>query len=267
MSGEPATWHHGLMAEWWSHFNDDFRPHEVDYYLDAVSRSGGPVLDVGCGTGRVMVPLLAAGFEVDGCDQSSDMVAVCRDNAAAAGHDPRLLVQALHEIDLGRRYRTIVVVGAFGLGSTRPRDVEALRRLRAHLEPGGTLLLDLEVPWSDSDSWTCWTAAGRQTLPAPWPDEPRRRLAPTGALYTLANRIVACDPIGQHLTYEMRIERWRDGELEAQEQRRLDVMLYVPAELHLMLEAAGFVDIEVHGEHEPREPALDDTFVVFMARH
>lgn len=265
MPEEPATWHHGLMAEWWSHFNDDFRSHELDYYLDAVARLGGPVLDAGCGTGRVMVPLLDAGFEVHGCDQSADMVAVCSDKATAAGHDPRLLVQALHELDLGRRYRTILVVGVFGLGSTPDRDVEALRRLHGHLEPGGTLLLDLEVPWSDPDSWACWTAAGRETLPAPWPAEPRRRVAPTGAVYTLANRIYACDPIGQLLTYETRIERSRDGELEAREQRRLDVMLYVPAEVRLMLQAAGFSDIEVHGEHERRDPVSADDFVVFVA--
>lgn len=265
MSGEPATWHHGLMAEWWSHFHDDFRSHELDYYLDAVARSGGPVLDAGCGTGRVMVPLLDAGFEVDGCDQSADMVAVCREKAVAAGHEPRLVVQALHELELARRYRTIVVVGVFGLGSTRDRDVEALRRLHAHLEPGGTLLLDLEVPWSDPDSWACWTAAGRAALPAPWPSEPRRRLSPTGATYTLATRIFACDPMGQLLTYETRIERWRDGEREAREQRRLDVMLYMPAELRVMLEAAGFADIEMHGEHERREPAPGDDFVVFIA--
>lgn len=266
MPAEPATWHHGLMAEWWSHFNDDFRSHELDYYLDAVTRSGGPVLDAGCGAGRIMVPLLDAALEVDGCDQSADMIAVCRRKARAAGHDPRLLVQALHELDLGRRYRTIIVVGVFGLGSTRDRDVEALRRVHDHLEPGGTLLLDLEVPWSDPDAWACWTTAGRQVLPAPWPSEPRRRLAPTGATYTLANRIVACDPTGQSMTYETRIERWRDGELEAQERRRLDVMMYVPAELHLMLQDAGFANIEVHGEHQPRQPAPDDDFVVFVAR-
>lgn len=265
MSGEPATWHHGLMAEWWSHFNDDFRAHELDYYLDAVSRSGGPVLDAGCGTGRVMVPLLDAGFEVDGCDQSADMVAVCRDKAAAAGHQPRLLVQALHELDLARRYGTIVVVGVFGLGSTRDRDIEGLRRLHDHLEPGGTLLLDLEVPWSDPGSWSCWTPGGREALPEPWPDEPQRREATTGVTYTLANRIVACDPMRQLMTYETRVERWRDSELEAQEQRRLDVGLYVPSEVLLLLEAAGFVDIRLHGEHERREPQRDDDFVVFVA--
>lgn len=265
-AGEPATWHHGLIAEWWGHFNDDFRTHELDYYLDAVARSGGPVLDAGCGSGRVLVPLLDAGFEVEGCDQSADMIAVCREKAAAAGHDPRLLVQALHQLYLGRRFRTIIVVGVFGLGSTRDRDVEALRRLHDHLEPGGTLLLDLEVPWSDPGAWACWTSTGRDDLPEPWPDEPHRRQTPSGVTYTLANRIVSCDPLAQRLTYETRIERWRDDQPEAREERRLDVGLYVPAEVVLMLQAAGFTDVHMHGEHERRPPTPDDQFVVFLAR-
>ena len=92
-----------------------------------------------------------------------------------------------------------------------------------------------------------------------------RRLNPTGATYTLATRIFACDPMNQRLTYETRIERWRDGEREARERRRLDVMLYVPGELRVMLEAAGFVNIEMHGEHERREPAPGDDFVVLVA--
>lgn len=254
------------MAEWWARFNDDFRSHEVDYYVDAVARSGGPVLDAGCGAGRVLVPLLDAGFDVDGCDQSADMVTVCREKAADAGHDAQLVVQPLHEVDLGRRYRTIIVVGVFGLGSTSARDAEALRRLHDHLEPGGTLLLDLEVPWSDPRSWACWTSSGRDELPEPWPDEPRRREASDGAVYTLANRIHSCDPVASRMTYETRIERWRGGELEAAEERRLDVGLYVPGEVRLLLEAAGFVDLVVHGDHQRRPPRHDDDFVVFVAR-
>ena len=56
----------------------------------------------------------------------------------------------MHELDLPRRYRTIFVCGGFGLGSTREQDLEALRRLHDHLEPGGMLVLDNEVPYADA---------------------------------------------------------------------------------------------------------------------
>ena len=80
------------------------------------------------------------------------MIAACREKAEAEGLTPNLYVQAMHELDLPRRYRTIVVCGSFGLGSDRERDRQALERFRDHLEPGGTLLLDIEVPYADRAS-------------------------------------------------------------------------------------------------------------------
>ncbi len=265
MDHEPQRWHHGLVAEWWAHFNDDFREHELDYYIDAVAGSGGPVLDAGCGSGRVLVPLLADGHEVDGCDASSDMVEVCRAKATAAGFAPRLAVQALDELDMGRRYGTIIVVGTFGLGSTRERDAEALRRLHDHLAPGGRLVLDVELPWSDPDLWATWPAAGADLLPEPRPEQGHRRTTPSGVEYVLANRAVACDPFQQRVTWETHVERWRDGALEASEDRQLDITCYFPAEMLLLLQRAGFAEVEVHGEHEVRPPVRTDEFVVFVA--
>jgi hypothetical protein len=81
---------------------------------------------------------------------SADLVALCRDRARREGCDPTLVVQPLHELDPPRRYRTIVVCGVFGLGSTRAQDQEALRRFHHWLEPGGTLLLDNEVPYENA---------------------------------------------------------------------------------------------------------------------
>jgi hypothetical protein len=62
----------------------------------------------------------------------------------------------MHELDPPRRYRTIYVCGAFGLGSTYTQDREALRRCHEHLEPGGTLVLDNEVPYNYGKRWRQW---------------------------------------------------------------------------------------------------------------
>lgn len=262
---EAQSWHQGLMAEWWAHFNDDFRDHELDYYRNAVAASGDPVLDAGCGSGRLLVPLALDGHDVDGCDVSADMIDVCRSKAGAAGLSPRLEVQALDELDMKRQYRTIIVVGTFGLGSTRARDAEALRRVYEHLEPGGRLVLDIEVPWSDPEVWAYWPTVGASSLPEPPAKGGRRRRAPSGAEYVLSNRDVACDPMEQRVTWEAHIERWRGDVLEASEDRRLDAGFYFPAEVLLLLERAGFVDVETHGEHEVRRPVRTDEFVVFVA--
>ena len=134
----PQTWHYGLIAKWWAEFNDDFRPHEIPYFQRYVER-GQPALDVACGTGRLLLPYLRAGLDVDGCDVSADMVELCRQKAAGEGLSPTLLVQPMHELDAPRSYRTIFVCGAFGLGSNREQDEEALRRLYDLVQTAATL--------------------------------------------------------------------------------------------------------------------------------
>ena len=79
------TWHHGLVAEWWANFNTDGP--EIEYFRRHVEHAL-PVLDAGCGTGRLLVPWLQAGIDVDGCDASADMVALCRERARRAGFEP-----------------------------------------------------------------------------------------------------------------------------------------------------------------------------------
>jgi SAM-dependent methyltransferase len=266
MQDTPQTWHYGLIAKWWSEFNDDFRPHEIPYFQRYIEDDGEPALDVACGTGRLLLPYLRAGLDVDACDVSADMIELCREKAAREGLSPALFVQAMHELDPPRRYRTIFVCGAFGLGSTREQDFEALRRFHEHLEPGGALLLDIEVPYADSRQWRYWTREERARLPeAPKPPRERRRAA-DGAEYSLRSRVVELDPLAQRVTLGMHAEEWRDGVLQAEEDRLLNIGLYFTNELLLMLERAGFSTVVVQGDHNGKEPTSDDEFVVFVAR-
>ena len=189
------------------------------------------------------------------------MLELCRERAEREGlPSPRLYAQALHELDLPRRYRTILVCGAFGLGSERADDVEALRRLYDHLEPGGTLVLDNEVPWSVG-FWDCWRKDGRAELPRPWRDEGQRK----GDL-ELRTRLVALDPVEQTVTLEMRAALWEDGRRAREEEHVLKMTLYFVHELALMLERAGFVDVELCAGYRDEPPTADDGFVVYTAR-
>jgi SAM-dependent methyltransferase len=171
---EPQTWHHGVVARWWAEFNEGGE--EIDYFRRYVE-AGQPALDVACGTGRLLLPYLRAGLDVDGCDISEDMLALCREAAARESLTPALYAQAMHELDLPRRYRTIFVCGGLGLGSSREQDLEALRRLHEHLEPGGVLLLDNEVPYADAGLWKYWLKESRAELPAGEHDGPRGQRA------------------------------------------------------------------------------------------
>jgi SAM-dependent methyltransferase len=265
VSTAPQTWHCGLIAQWWAEFNDDFRPHEIPYFQRYVKR-GQPALDVACGTGRLLLPYLRAGLDVDGCDVSTDMIALCREMAEREGLSPTLWVQAMHELDPPRRYKTIYVCGAFGLGSNRDQDREALERFYEYLESDGTLLLDIEVPYSEAEPWTYWVKEKRSTLPQParWSGE--RRRASDGSELALSSRLVDFDPLEQRVTAEMRAQRWRDGKLEAEETHVLNIDLYFKNELLLMLEGAGFRDVVVQGDHNDAPATGDDDFLVFVGR-
>ena len=86
----PQTWHYGLVAKWWAEFNEGGP--EIEYFRRFIEDDGQPALDVACGTGRLLLPYLHAGLDVDGCDVSEDMIALCRERAEREGLSPTLFV-------------------------------------------------------------------------------------------------------------------------------------------------------------------------------
>ena len=172
-----TTWHYGVTARWWAEFNTSGP--EIDYFRRYVE-GGQPALDLACGTGRLLIPYLREGLDVDGCDVSGDMLALCRQAAEREGLEARLYEQAKHELDIPRRYRTVFMCGALGVGSTRAEDVKAMRRVYDHLEPGGTFVLDNEVPYADAEQWKYWLPEERKRLPRPRRQPGKRRTGPTG---------------------------------------------------------------------------------------
>jgi SAM-dependent methyltransferase len=257
------TWHHGVVARWWAEFNTDGP--EIDFYRRYVE-AGQPALDVGCGTGRLLIPYLSAGLDVDGCDASADMIALCRERAEREGVSTELRVQAIHELDMPRTYRTVIVCGTFGLGADRARDEEGLRRLRDHLEPGGTLLLDSEPPYSDEGLWASWARSKREELPSGWDEPGMRRTSDDGTEYELIGRLVEVDPFVQRVTMEMRGRMSRDGRVVQEDDVHvLDMIQYFPHEIELMLERAGFSDIRMLGDHSEEPATGRSETVVFVA--
>ena len=257
------TWHYGVVARWWAEFNT--AGPEIDYFRRHVE-AGQPALDLACGTGRLLLPYLRDGLDVDGADVSADMLALCREAAEREGLSPRLYAQAKHELDLPRRYRTVFMCGALGVGSTRAEDSQALERVYEHLEPGGTFVLDNEVPYAEGNGWEYWQQPARAELPRPRRPAGRRAVAADGTEYELRSRLLDLDPLEQRVTMEMQAFMWRNGDLVAEEEHELTLTLYFKDEIVLMLERAGFVEVTVAAALTDAEPTGTDDFLVLTAR-
>lgn len=259
MTEDPEVWHYGLVARWWAEFNTEGP--EIAFFRTFIDRFGLPALDAACGTGRLLVPYLAGGLDVDGCDISKDMLDHCQQRARAQGASPRLYCQALHELHLPRLYRTIILCGGFGLGVSRGQDQEVINRMFRHLEPGGVLLLDHELP----HDWPYWATAARKSLPARWPEHPERRRTSDGDEIELIGRVLSFDPLDQAVTRQIRASLWRDGLMVRQEEYTLLERLYFRNEVLLMLATAGFRDVTVLSDYTAEPASPDARFLVHVA--
>ena len=266
MRGDSGTWHYGLIARWWAEFNRP-EPEEVAYYEAAIRHWGEPALDLGCGTGRILVPLLEAGLDVDGVDISADMVALAAQAAAMAGYGPRLFVMGTHELELPRTYRTIFLCGVFGIGGWRDRDLEGLRRAHGLLESGGALLINHELPYEriDEERWARWLAGHRTDIPRPWPETGDRRRAANGDEIELISRLLELDPFEQRHVLEMRARLWRAGSIVAEEAYKLAESLYFAQEIRPMLTGVGFREVVLERGYSGQPATADDGIVTYVA--
>jgi SAM-dependent methyltransferase len=138
----------GMIAQAWDLLRGDTSTWEDrPFWRALIERQGGRALDVGCGTGRLLLDYLSVGLDVDGVDNSPEMLALCRSKAAAAGLDVegRLFEQAMDALDLPRRYDTIFVPSlSFVLLTEMAAARAAMAGFHHHLAPGGVLALSLK---------------------------------------------------------------------------------------------------------------------------
>jgi SAM-dependent methyltransferase len=261
---EGRTWHHGLVARWWA--NKSATDEELAGYGSAIRRFGEPALDLACGTGRLLVPLLERGLDVDGADISEDMLGWCRERAATAGVSPTLWAQAMHELELPRHYRTIFICDSFGIGGSRAHDRQALRRIHDHLAPGGALVMSTGFPYDDEDEWLLWLPGRRDAaLPREWPTEPGRQALADGDELQQRVRLVDLDPRAQRIVLEIEGRLVRDGTVVNEERRQIAISTYFEQELRLILELAGFTSVEFQAGYTGRPATADDAEVLVIA--
>ena len=117
---------------------------DVDVHLAFASRFGGPVLELACGSGRLLAPLAQAGFSVTGVDSSLAMLERARQRLKALHVEAQLIEQRIEALELDARYRTIILgLDSFGLLVKRDDQLRALRAAKQHATHDGRLILDV----------------------------------------------------------------------------------------------------------------------------
>src|SRR5919202_6828831 len=125
-------------------------PDDLAFYQARLRSSDAAVLELGCGTGRVLLPLAAMCGFIHGLDRSQAMLARCQQKLQAAAIPPtkaRVEHGDITDFALGRRFDLIIApYRVFQLLETEAQVDGLFRCIRAHLAPGGTCILNVFHP-------------------------------------------------------------------------------------------------------------------------
>ncbi|MCZ8522060.1 MULTISPECIES: class I SAM-dependent methyltransferase [Paenibacillus] len=214
---------------------------DLEFYRERLRSSRGRILEAMSGSGRLLIPLLEAGLAVEGIDASPEMLAACRQHCEERGLHVRLFEGELQELSLPYLYEAIIVpAGSFLLIEDREESVEVLRRFHDHLQPGGRLIIDLEIPEPHS------LETGRTGIST--------FHLPDGDVITMESRIVEADLFRQTYVTYLRYDKWRGGALLSTELQRLALRWYGVEEFQIILERLGFTKITVSAGYQYGKP-------------
>ncbi|WP_328805182.1 class I SAM-dependent methyltransferase [Paenibacillus albicereus] len=214
---------------------------ELDFFLAFAGKEGLRVLEPMCGNGRMLLPLLQRGIDIEGFDLSEDMLAACREKALRMGLRPKLSRQSLEEFRSGSKYGLILI--PFGSFSLLPEDLvdASLRRLNDVLEVDGKLLLTIVLKQGEPEA-----SSDESILKNEFEDET-----------IMQRKRTEYDPersvLHTRLLYELR----RDGITLQREQMDYSLRLYAKDEFQQRLYANGFGQVTVHEVKDGYGPGAD----------
>jgi SAM-dependent methyltransferase len=262
-AGEDSEYEYrGLKAATWDLFRGDTSTWaDVSFYRDAIQSSGEPVLDVGCGTGRLLLQYLSEGIEIEGVDNSPDMLALCVKKAERRGLCPRVYRQSMQTLQLPRTYQTIIVPSSSFQLLTDPVDaLSAMRSFHRHLQPGGILIMPFMILYAGPEEGATVTVDWRLSVEKVRPEDGAIVRLWSRTVYDLANRL-------EH--FDDRFEVVRGDEIVASEEhsRSPATCWYTQAQAVELYRSTGFDDIRVMSEFSGQPArAEDDIFCVMGLR-
>lgn len=225
---------------------------DLEYYRQRLEQCDGPILEPAVGNGRIFVPLLQEGFQIEGFDASEEMLSYCRDECHKRNLPSNLTRQTFEEFSYDRNFGAIIIpAGSFQLVTDENTAAAVLKRFYDHLTVEGRLIIDLDpissilAPSGPIRSWT----------------------TEDGDLLTLTDNRMETNYLAQTTLSHSRYEHWRDGALIATELDLFKLRWWGVNEFRLALEAVGFVDVQVFGNYQTaRLPQPEDEIFTFEAR-
>ena len=234
-----------------AHFDED-----LDMYQNFAEANGGSILELACGSGRVLFPLAQAGFDIVGVDTSAAMLALARLRLGELDHPVKLelVQQSMSTLHLERKFRmAFIALGSFAHVVTRHEQQKALAAIHAHLSTGGLFIVDI----SNADARYMEDLTGQVLHQGTWQREDGTMLTHFVSPTTAADRHLL------ELTHFY--EQHAQGETVQRTTATTHLYLFERSEMELLLAQAGFVVKDVYGGHDLSEYTLDSPRMIFVA--
>jgi ubiquinone/menaquinone biosynthesis C-methylase UbiE len=142
-----------VMAELYDKISSEFYDYhaergDIDFYVGFAIESGGPVLELGCGTGRVLIPTAKAGIAITGLEKSKEMLKICRDKLKNETTEVRsrtkLVNGDMRNFNFGSQFSMVMITfGPFNNLITTEEQINCLNCIRRNLKDNGTLVFDV----------------------------------------------------------------------------------------------------------------------------
>jgi ubiquinone/menaquinone biosynthesis C-methylase UbiE len=237
---------------------------DVEWYRDLAKRVGGPVLELGAGTGRVTLAIAGAGVPIHALDSDERMLERLRSKLAAAPADVQarttIVPGDMRTFELAERFTLIICpFRAFLHNVTEDDRLACVARVRHHLRPSGRFAFNVFHP-----SLT-FMAQHAGALAGVWRWSGLHTLADDG--WIVQSEANQYDTVAQVVHSLHRYEVFNAaGTLERTSMLRLQLAYLYPADIRRLLESAGFTEVTINGGFDGREFTHDGQELVVEAR-
>ncbi len=226
---------------------------DAEFYLELAREAAGPVLELGCGTGRALLPISALGIPCTGVDTSPAMLAALR--AKDPPETLRLVCAPMQSFDLGDERFALIFSAfrAFQHMYAIEDQLACLAGVRRHLAPGGCFAFDVFNPRL------------ARTAQVEEPEAEDLRFEHDGDLvvrYVSVRRELDRQLLHVHMRYERR----RDATPASNDEVDFDMRYFFRYELEHLLARGGFQDVVLYGDFDRSPFGPDSPALILVAR-